>query len=621
MTKQPYNSAFNVASASLADFKQLSLLGEGAYSAVYKVLRLADREIYALKKVKLPSLSDKEKQNALNEVRLLASVRHENIIAYKEAFFDDKTRCLCIVTEYADSGDLFQQITKCQKERVHPKETDVWRYLYGMCHGLKALHDMRILHRDLKCANVFLNTLGGEIIAKLGDFNVSKVAKRGLCMTQTGTPYYASPEVWRDMPYDAKSDMWSLGCVLYEMVALRPPFRAEDMEGLYRKVLRGQYPRIPAHFSNDLSEVIGVLLQVNPRHRPSIDQLLQMPVMRRHAVMSEPEHRPADLLSTIKLPKNAIDISGCLPEPRYGLDLFVGAGYQVPPSQESAGDIAGGTAKLLPRSLPGGRQQLLPPQSEDTPAAHARSGGDTYQDSLDAYLSSPQPPSQIPSHQGKAPLPVASSPGPGHRGVPHGPSYQGHHGHYQGSHSQGPSQHQSSPTGHLPQLVPDRQDRGDSLDNYVQRQNRPARQQRVSGEYVDHGQGYARGEERGYRQASPAPSSQAPSRVGPPIYTRQPAYDPQPAYGVQQYRHQHQHQHQRGGGGRRDMASYARPQYANALGAVGAAAMAPGPPRQQTGGGMPPPQRQPTGGGVPQPQRQPTGGGGGLRLPRIFSKS
>jgi serine/threonine protein kinase len=580
---------------SLADFKQLCLLGEGAYSAVYKVLRLADREIYALKKVKLPSLSDKEKQNALNEVRLLASIKHENIIAYKEAFFDDKTRCLCIVTEYADSGDLFQQITKCQKERVHPKEADVWRYLVGMCHGLKALHDMRILHRDLKCANVFLRNSGNGVEALLGDFNVSKVAKRGLCMTQTGTPYYASPEVWRDMPYDAKSDMWSLGCVLYEMVALKPPFRAEDMEGLYRKVLRGQYPRIPAHFSNDLSEVIGVLLQVNPRHRPSIDQLLQMPVTRRHAATTEPEHRPLDLLSTIKMPKNAIDISGCLPEPRYDLN----AGYnQLPHSQESAGDIAGGTAKLVPARARG--QPALPTQAED---ASPRQGGDNYHDSLDAYLSSPPPPSQAPAQ--------------GHRAPPMPSGHPGQVGHGGGApmHSQPAYQYQapqaapvaaaaahpppSSVSGHLPQLVQERQDRGDSLDNYVQRQSRPARQQRLPSdrEYAD----YSRSEDPRYRQASPAPSSQAPSRVGPPIYSRQPAYDPQPAYGVQQYRHQ------RGSGEhqRRNMASYARPQYQMGSGGSSAAQAA---PSRQAGGGI----------AQAAPPRQQTGGG--LRLPRIFTK-
>ena len=88
----------------------------------------------------------------------------------------------------------------------------------------------------LKSANVFLNK---DNTVKLGDMNVSKVAKKGLLYTQTGTPYYASPEVWKDQPYDYKSDMWSLGCVLYEMATLKPPFRAENMEGLYKKVIRG----------------------------------------------------------------------------------------------------------------------------------------------------------------------------------------------------------------------------------------------------------------------------------------------------------------------------------------------------------------------------------------------
>ena len=88
--------------------------------------------------------------------------------------------------------------------------------------GLKALHDMKIMHRDIKSANIFMNKDG---TCKLGDMNVSKSAdKNGLNYTQTGTPYYASPEVWRDEPYDFKSDIWSLGCVLYEMITLKPPF-------------------------------------------------------------------------------------------------------------------------------------------------------------------------------------------------------------------------------------------------------------------------------------------------------------------------------------------------------------------------------------------------------------
>ena len=104
---------------------------------------------------------------------------------------------------------------------------------------------------------------------KLGDLNVSKVAKVGLVYTQTGTPYYASPEVWKDKPYDAKSDIWSLGCVLYEMIALHPPFMAPNMQGLFKKVTTGTYPEIPKRFSSDLAGVVKALLQVNPSLRPN----------------------------------------------------------------------------------------------------------------------------------------------------------------------------------------------------------------------------------------------------------------------------------------------------------------------------------------------------------------
>ena len=74
---------------------------------------------------------------------------------------------------------------------------------------------------------------------------MSKIAKDGMLYTQTGTPYYASPEVWKDKPYDNKSDIWSLGCIIYEMAALNPPFRAQNMDGLFKAVLSGMYPKLP----------------------------------------------------------------------------------------------------------------------------------------------------------------------------------------------------------------------------------------------------------------------------------------------------------------------------------------------------------------------------------------
>ena len=97
-----------------------------------------------------------------------------------------------------------------------------------MCLGIQALHSLRIMHRDLKVsltatnhlqsANIFLSD---DNIVKVGDLNVSKLARQdGLNYTQAGTPYYASPEVWKDKPYDFKSDVWSLGCITYEMACL-----------------------------------------------------------------------------------------------------------------------------------------------------------------------------------------------------------------------------------------------------------------------------------------------------------------------------------------------------------------------------------------------------------------
>ena len=319
------------------DFQIISKLGEGAYSTVFKVIRTIDRKTYALKKVKLLNLSDKEKENALNEVRILASVKSNYVVSYKEAFFDEKDRTLCIVMEFADNGDLYQKIVEHKKKAMFFEESEIWRIFIQLVKGLKALHDLKILHRDLKSANVFLYNNGD---AKIGDLNVSKVTRAGVGHTQTGTPYYASPEVWNDSPYDNKSDIWSLGCVLYEMITLKPPFRAQDMEGLYKRVIKGQYSRIPDRFSNDLFTIVQFLLQVNPRSRPSCEQILNHPIVQKRieffkSISGEKENsnNPNDnnksLLKTIHMPKNLLFLSDKLPKPNYEKHLKSNEGSEI----------------------------------------------------------------------------------------------------------------------------------------------------------------------------------------------------------------------------------------------------------------------------------------------------
>jgi NIMA (never in mitosis gene a)-related kinase len=303
------------------NFQILSKLGEGAYSTVFKVMRNIDNQVYALKKVKLTNLSEKERENALNEVRILASVQSNYVVSYKEAFFDEKDRTLCIVMEFADNGDLYQKIVEHKKKAMFFEEAEIWRIFIQLVNGLKALHDLKILHRDLKSANVFLYKNGD---AKIGDLNVSKVTRAGIGHTQTGTPYYASPEVWKDHPYDNKSDIWSLGCVLYEMITLKPPFRAQDMEGLYKRVIKGQYNKIPDRFSTELSKIVQFLLQVNPMLRPSCDQILNHPIVQKRieyfksfSLNKENSNNNKGLLKTIHMPKSLLFLSDKLPKPNY----------------------------------------------------------------------------------------------------------------------------------------------------------------------------------------------------------------------------------------------------------------------------------------------------------------
>ena len=310
----------------MENFETINKLGDGAYSVVYKVKRKQDNKIYALKKVKLKDLCDKEKQNSLNEVRILASVKSNFVISYKEAFIDEDDTNLCLVMEYADKGDLYQKILQFKKIGCLIEEIDIWRIFIQMVKGLKALHDLNIIHRDLKSSNIFLFSDG---TAKIGDLNVSKVVNKGVGFTQTGTPYYASPEVWKDQPYDIKSDIWSLGCVTFEMLALRPPFRAENMEKLYNKVIKGEYGKISERYSDDIREIIKLLLKVNPKERPTCAQILNHELIKKRLEFFQAQSGFEDeldtndetiLLKTIRMPKNIIFLSEKLPGAKYNND-------------------------------------------------------------------------------------------------------------------------------------------------------------------------------------------------------------------------------------------------------------------------------------------------------------
>jgi len=308
---------------SLDNFILGKILGKGSYGSVRIVERKEDHKIYAMKSVVINILNEKEKLNSFNEVRLLASLKHQNIIDYKESFFDNNANTLNIVMEYADDGDLRSKISKISKEHLSFEETTIWNVLIQTLEGLKYLHKNNIIHRDLKSANIFLTKSG---LIKIGDLNVSTILKKGVANTQTGTPYYASPEIWNDKPYNSKCDIWSLGCIIYEMATLHVPFRGTSLHQLFCKIMKGKYLQIPNRYSKDLKNIIKIILVGDPEKRPSAEELLKNEIVIKKArelginnnmdnILSE----KVILIKTIKIPKNISQINKQLPQKRYEL--------------------------------------------------------------------------------------------------------------------------------------------------------------------------------------------------------------------------------------------------------------------------------------------------------------
>ena len=258
---------------SFNDFEFIRTLGKGAFCTVYLVRRKINQKQYALKSIIMEKLKENEQQNNVNEIRILSSISHPNVIGYKEAFFNDKNQTLNIVMEYCDDGDLETKIKNMKRNKQKFEESLIWNYALQILGGLKALHDKKILHRDLKSANIFLSKKNNQ--CKIGDLNVSTVMKdKNLINSQTGTPPYSSPEVWKNKPYSYKSDLWSVGCIIYEMCCLRLPFKGKNLDELSENICSGKFEKISSRYSNDLWKLIKMLLEVDVNKRVDCNYLL-----------------------------------------------------------------------------------------------------------------------------------------------------------------------------------------------------------------------------------------------------------------------------------------------------------------------------------------------------------
>ncbi|XP_071304435.1 serine/threonine-protein kinase Nek5 isoform X4 [Agelaius tricolor] len=181
--------------------------------------------------------------------------------------------------EYCDGGDLMKRIN--MQHGVLFDEDQILSWFVQISLGLKHIHDKKILHRDVKAQNVFLRNNGK--VAKLGDFGIARQlnSTTEFAHTCVGTPYYLSPEICENRPYNNKTDIWSLGCVLYELCALKHPFQGNSLHELVLKICRGRFQPVSPNYSYDLRILISQLFKISPRDRPSINSILKKPFLQK----------------------------------------------------------------------------------------------------------------------------------------------------------------------------------------------------------------------------------------------------------------------------------------------------------------------------------------------------
>ncbi|XP_059129922.1 serine/threonine-protein kinase Nek4 [Peromyscus eremicus] len=252
------------------------VVGRGSYGEVTLVKHRQDGKQYVIKKLNLRNASSRERRAAEQEAQLLSQLKHPNIVTYKESW-EGGDGLLYIVMGFCEGGDLYRKL-KEQKGQLLP-ESQVVEWFVQIAMALQYLHEKHILHRDLKTQNVFLTRTN---IIKVGDLGIARVLEHhgDMASTLIGTPYYMSPELFSNLPYNYKSDVWALGCCVYEMATLKHAFNAKDMNSLVYRIIEGKLPPMPKVYSPELAELIRTMLSRRPEERPSVRSILRQPYIK-----------------------------------------------------------------------------------------------------------------------------------------------------------------------------------------------------------------------------------------------------------------------------------------------------------------------------------------------------
>ncbi|XP_068126243.1 serine/threonine-protein kinase Nek8 isoform X2 [Hyperolius riggenbachi] len=254
-------------------YQKIRVVGRGAFGIVHLCLRKADQKLVIIKQIPVEQMTKDERLAAQNECQVLKLLSHPNIIEYYENFLEDKA--LMIAMEYAPGGTLADFIQKRCNSLLD--EDTILHFFVQILLALHHVHNKLILHRDLKTQNILLEK--HQMVVKIGDFGISKIlSSKSKAYTVVGTPCYISPELCEGKPYNQKSDIWALGCVLYELTSLKRAFEAANLPALVLKIMSGTFAPISDRYSPELRQLILSMLNLDPSKRPQLNEIMAHPI-------------------------------------------------------------------------------------------------------------------------------------------------------------------------------------------------------------------------------------------------------------------------------------------------------------------------------------------------------